>query len=76
MRAETDLTPQQIESEATKFGLSPEEQVTVHDFGLKRTITAYPGNPNLEQFLRHLVKHGKAFPDLTQPGRWEMTPDR
>ncbi len=75
MRAESDLTPHQIDVEATKFGLSPEESnnVIVHAFETdKRTITVNGSNGRAADFLRHLVKRDLAFPDLNESGRWEM----
>jgi len=42
----------------------------------KITLFVYPGNPRQAEFVRHLVKEGQAFPDLSEPGRWQMTPDR
>jgi len=70
-----NINSEQLKSVAAKFGLTPHEldRVTKHDFGKgKITLVVYPGNPKQAEFLRHLVKEGHAFPDLSEPGRWEL----
>ena len=79
MRAFADISFEDIKTAAANFGLTTEElsRIAMHDFGRgKITLTVVPGNPRPAEFVRHLVKEGHAFPDLSQPGRWQMTPDR
>ncbi len=77
MQVYASITYAEITAAAASFGLSTEEfgSITALDPGTgKITLVAYPGHARSWEFLGHLVKYGLAFPDLDQPGRWEMTP--